>query len=1353
MTTTTQTLALPVVYTDALIGVTSWPLTSVAWSTTALVGKGGTEVVVVGGLQPAGLLPDLNQPGDALAAGAADITARFAAVWYQIQQPDVTATLRTTLQQPAGAALPDPLPLDMSVLRTYVTEAYRFARDASLLAPALADPAVTATLNAVVAHYGLSWQALGFAAGLRLLAHLVVIDDAGFTVPRYTTYTAGSSPAQMMAPGTHVGDMLADPDNLVLPLKVGTELHIPATTVTVAHGAWSAAALAEHHGLSLASLVAVNADTPSLLRPGFVFYAEGVAVEIPPLNEGDPATAASLNQVAATFAQEGVPFDAVMVVGANADQPGMFRAGAELVLNRRLVEAGWTLQSNDTGVAPSVLAQANTRTSDLFPAGSPLLTALLQLQGEDAAKAGAAPLGALARAYAVTPGDLLRHNSDLAPVKPDDGDRERAVAALGLPIAGLAAFPAAWQNKPPAKLPPGTGGITPAALADLLKRDPTLVLAANQATPDLVLPSLTLKAAQNEAAPVVITAAADSLNAVIGRFADEGVTVTIADLAQANATVPFLANGAVVLLPPADFHFACPIGRQGWRFPGTFFPLRTTLTLTRNPVLVAVGAEQSEVAIVTNQLPAQRFSDPVGAEHNAETLAGFANMVAQAIPGLQVAAGGCGDPGNADLFALSFVAGVGISQVSVTPPAPTLAGFGKQPYSFALRPLYSQVQSADAVAVAPLNPATGQLEAAKSGNYQGVNVEDWAVIWLSGLDLMATAPYATAAYLTNAVALGRLLAAKQQLVEAVANGLGVVLADQAAAAGVGSAAWNAARAVFRQRLRGGLKAAFEGGGVLQYQTAVTAPADAGTCCFVGAGVLSLDDDAARLARLGNAVLSLQNTAAGTLNFPFSMSRQSELTQVSLVPSYAVNQLETNITPVIAGFTESDRYQFVRDFNAHPPSAFQVDLGTPVVPLPNRAYPNQCALSGQNATLHPDAGNLAAALLWDYHFTVATKGAARDQLLVTVDFNRPPAARATKREPDALFAALAQYAAIETPLWALLDHLQQPDRKPDDNAVSAALETFADLAEQVSAAWSDHWATPPTAGLTEKSAPFADRGLLHSDRQARPTATQGLAPHSVHAYLVDWLTGPDGRFLTGLMLTPNFHDEPLPWPDLAIGLVTGAVVTLEGGDPLRGTRTYLLPEKIAVPVFEEVDLMFTFAQLPVAAYQSAAAAVSAQRNTRLLGQNGSLTSPAFVMRTPESVFPEPVVPLIVVNGPQEMGVWREDGAAQQIEFLLAVLFGDGEPTGELAWSIRYGYTMAQGDPPLVTLLPVALHPRAPVTATTATDLVQVTKDWRAKVNPVTTDAFWAFSLTLYSTVNPAQTRSLLELQQLIFRLEP
>ncbi len=1349
MTMPTHTVDLPVVYTDALIGVTAWPLTSIAWTLAPPAGEGalGADVTVLGALQSAGLIPDPNQPGNALAAGAADVAARFAAVWYQIQQPDVGAGLSTTLQQQPGAEQPDLLPIDMQVLRTYVTEAYRFARDVSLLDVALADPSVTPTLSAVVAHYGLGWQALGLAASSRLLAHLVVIGGDGLTVPHYTTYTAGSSPAQIMPPRARVGDMLADPDNLVLPLKVGTELHIPATTVTLEHPAWSAAALADHHGLTLASLIAANADTPGLLRPGFVFYAEGVAVEIPPLDEGDPATDASLNQIAATFAHEGVPFNAVMVVGANAERPGMFRSGAALVLNRCLVQADWTLQNNNAGVAPDDLARANTHTADLFPAGCPLLTELLQLQGEEAAKAGAAPLGALARAYAVTPGDLLRHNSALAPVVPEHGNRDRPLAALGLPVAGLASLPAAWQTNPPATLPPGTGGITPIALAGLLKRDPTSVLAANQATPNLVLPGCTLRAAPTNHAPAVTTAAADSLNAVFGRFADLGVTLTVAELVQANAGVPFLANGAVILLPPADLFLVCPIGRDRWLFPGSFFPLRTTLTLTRNPALVVAGAEHSDVATVTHCLPAQRLADPDEAE--AENLVGFAATVAQVIPGLEVVAGGHGDQQTPDLFALSFVVGAGIEKVSVTPPAPALAGYGNQPYIFALRPLYNQVQRAEAVPIAPLNPATGRLEAAKSANYQGVNVADWAAIWLSGLDLLATAPYATAAYTANPVALGRLLAARQQLADALADGLAAVLADQEnAGAAVGSPAWTAARDLVRQRLHSGLKAGYDDGAVLQYRTAVTAPADTAHHCFVGAAVLPNDDGNGRLARLGNAVLSLQNNPDGTFNVPFNMSRQDDLTQVALKPTYAVNQLETNITPVTAGYTESERLQFVRDINAHPPPGYNLSLGTPVVPLPNRSYPSQCALSSQSCSTDPNAEILAAALRWDYHFTVATKGAVHDQLLVTVDVNRPPPVLKTKRNPDALFAALAQYAVVETPLWALLDRLQQPGRKTE-SATVAALTTYADLAEQVAEAWTAHWANAPRA--LGESAATPEPGFADPNHRASPAAAPRCAPHRVHVFLVDWQIGEGGRFLTGLSLTTNHPDEGLPWPALAMVLVTGEVVTPAGGDPLRGTRTYLLPEKVAVPVFEEVDLMFTFPALSIAAYQSAAAAVSVQRNTRLLGRPGSRTSAAFVMRTPQIAFPEPVVPLVVVSRPQEMGVWQEDGAAQQIEALLAKLFGDRQPTGELAWSIRYGYTMAKGDPPLVTLLPVALHPRAPVTDTTATQLVQVTKDWRAKANPVTTDAFWVFSLSLYSSVNPAQTRTLLELQQLIFRI--
>ena len=132
--------------------------------------------------------------------------------------------------------------------------------------------------------------------------------------------------------------------------------------------------------------------------------------------------------------------------------------------------------------------------------------------------------------------------------------------------------------------------------------------------------------------------------------------------------------------------------------PGTIFPLRTWVTLARNANLVEPGFQDGDVASVTSPIAVQRDTNPAGEEDDAETLDAFAAALAEAIPGLTLATGQVyaarADDGPSDLFAVSFVATDGITEVAITPPAPAVADKGPQPYSFALRPLYPSLQSA-----------------------------------------------------------------------------------------------------------------------------------------------------------------------------------------------------------------------------------------------------------------------------------------------------------------------------------------------------------------------------------------------------------------------------------------------------------------------------------------------------------------------------------------------------------------------------------------------------------------------------------------------------------------------------------
>lgn len=1492
---------MPVCYTDAVLGVTAWPLTTVAWGVLPPdPGPSGATLALSITLQPGGLLAGGTAAGDAATATAADIASRFAAIWYQVMQPDMQLSLATSLNQPAGGA-PLALPVAITPLRAHASACYAFSNAVvAALGVALVDPAAAPTLADVISHYGVDWQALGLAAGERPLGTLVQLPPAGLLIPSYAVFVAGGTVADLVPGGRDAATILADPDNTALPLHVGTELVVtPASQTPPADGLPLAALAAALH-LTPASLVRANSARPALLAPGFVFVAEGVEVEVPA--EGEPGADASLDDIAQTFADNGVPFDAVMAAVANADRPGMFRPGITLVVDRRLIEAGWTLASNATGIATATLATLNIATIDLFPAGSPLLLAAVPTTGlQDA------PLGALARAYAVEPGDLLRHNAGLAPAPLAAGN-----SAIGLPVPGMSSLIAQTQvpripyrvragqtmtdiaalfapvdpglgltdeqalceanRAMPATLAPGqvitvagqplttqagdsfdaliaradppvtitdladaiatdtqalAGGAlllcplallqvatTPDALATRYGLSATAILSANAATPGLMVPGTVLKPSPVADEPTVAVAPDDTLNALIRRFAAAGIAVTVEDVVRANHDVAFLQAGALLLLPPAGTVLTAPFGTSGWQFPDVIFPLRTWVTLARNPALVDPalrGTPEVPGAAVQDSSPvaAARSATPERQEDGAVTLDVFAAAIEGTITGLKLATGRVlsaeRDPAPTDVWAVSFVSPGGITQVQVAPQASVPGVDGLQPLSFALRPLSNTLESDTGVQIKALDPATGGWGSSTYNDYQGIDLEVWARAWLAGLDLLCTAPYAAPAYPVAPGPLARLLAAKKLLACAVADGLSPILVVQEQSGGtIGTDAWKAAREVLYQRLLGQLVRAYDTTAILQFNATVTSPPAAATARLSGAGRLATlqapalaarqtagdDPDAWKVSQLGNAKTALGNTTSGTVSFPLDVAQPARHSAVALQPVYAINEIEFGITPVVAGYDASNWLSFVRVFDQHPPAAFSAPLGTPVVPVPLRAYPELPALVSQQAIPPQDPTTLDEALHWSYAFTYTHDSAAQDQILIEIEFNRRPpvSARFALEDGDTLFKALAQYAAVSDTLWQILARLQAPGVSSADTVLATALDTYAGLAERVAALWAAWWGVgscdaevaalgrvrPAHQGLVHPSRSAAGQRALReaaSARAAGDTRAKGDAspdadaappssgaPHEFYHYLATLGTatasveGIDVPVYATLTLQRLDADGDAAWPEITVIRADGVEVPLTGAAPVDATRVYSFPSgegAPVVPAFTRLAYRWTSPGLHIARYQNANAAVAVVRNAQLLGAGGPQTCSAFVYRTPQMGFPEPLVPLITIDTRLDIGTWTDDAATNPLTPLFNTLFDGDEQGREIMVGIRYGYTLVPSTPPIETLLPVLLHPRFEYDpASTVQSIIDAVNDWAAQAQPVTTGGLWGFVISLYSSTDPALDRPLAELQRIV-----
>lgn len=1417
-------LDLPVGYTDPVIGLSSWPQTTADFTVRAATG-GGAILSVQLAMQTGGLIPSPTEGGAAAALRAADLSERFARIYYQVMQPDVTVGLSTTLDSPAGGPVPHPAP--MAPIRSQAAAAFAFAAAAARFEPAAADPAHASTLAGLVDWYGVDWSSLASANADTPIDRLIAASEVA--VPIFAVFKAGDTVAGLCPAHLDPATVLGDPDNTALPLAAGTELIIPPRTISP-DATLSLNAIAADAKITAASLVTANQAIPALLRPGFVFRAQGVEVEIAATGAAADTT---LEAVAQAFRDNGVPYTPVMAAAASGDvTPGMFRDGARLSLDRYIVQPDETLDSNGSQATTAALVPINTATVDLFPAGAPIL-----LEAPLTAAPMPMPLGEAARVYAVEAGEILRHNAGAAPVSggpvvpgmsalPNAPTALRTpyripggvaladIAALFLPadpsltpsqglVAANAALPGtvaggrtivvAGQDLPtepgdsfddvvaradppvtldeladsiaqdeqalaadalllcpPAVLAAGDEALSPVAAGTRYGLDPGTLLGANASLGGLLVADRALAPSRTMAEPKVMTVGGDTLNAVVRRFAMLGVATTVEAVIAANPDVPLLRPEAMLLLAPPARVVEAAFGQSGWSLPAPIFPVQAWLTLARDRNLVDEafrGPEDSPGSAVRDStaVAARRSSMPERQEDGAITLDVFADLLEAAIAGLRVATGKvlsaerAADP--TDVWAVSFVDPGGITKVRLRPPATVEGAPGAQPRSFALRPLSNVLESRAGLHIRRFDPATGGYGATVTLDYQGIDLEVWARMFLADLDLFFTAPYAAPAYRIARTGLETALAAKGDLAGAVADGLSPVLeGDQGGE--IGSVNWGAAREALRQQLLVTLSRAYAAAAIIQFEAVVEAPAAAASARLSGAGrILDLRGDSAdagaetsRKAALSNAKTPL-GTGTWPVSFLLSVPDEARHRNVALDLAYAINEAEFDVRPVVEGYDSSDWLSFVHPLDRSPPPALDVDLGTPLVPIPLRSYPPLAALVSQRAVTPEAPADVDEAVHWSYVFVYRHQSAAQDRIRIELDFNLAPLMRRLSGEEDDLFGRLAQYAAIAPDLWPVFAGLADPAAGVNAAVLANAVATYAGLVREVADAWQDHW----TGGRQDRS-----RSTSAPAGAARPETYEFTAT-------LDSVVAADGNATySTLTLQRPRADGSVGWPGIVAVKDDGQEVplTLRASDD-PDVRIYDFPPG-AVEAFGPLGFELSFVHLHIASYQNASAKVWVERNAALLGEDGPQTRAAFVYRTPALAFGEPVVPLILVDSRIDIGVWTTDPATNPLGPVFDTIF-DGDPAGrQVSVAVRYGYALTPGADPIESYLPVALHPRYEYSG--VAPIIGATDAWYGENLPATAGGLWAFGISLYSSLDAALDRPLLTLNRLVSPLQ-
>lgn len=527
-------------YTDPVIGVGAWPATTAHFTVRPAQGDGGAVLTTSFSLQASTHLPAGMQRTSDSAKAAANQLSDFSKIYYQLAQSDVSYSLSTTLDTAGGN--PRALATTGSLL-TFAAGACAWLDTATRLANVYADTVLAPNLAEVSETYGVGYEGLGTANGDVPLSRIFAappispVPGTDFTIPVYAVFHDGSTIVSVTPTGGDPVAILEAGENTSLPLHTGTEIVIPSHDYAVpadppAPGLpLSLSQIAEANNITIASLVVANQTTQSLLREGFTFTCEGVEVFVTPEHPD-----VTLDDVAQTFQERGVNYDAVMVAGANALLPGMFRAGAVLVIDHYIVKVDETLSSNGTGATVAQLAQRNTTTADLFYSGTAIYVDHLAAGG-----AFAETVNDASTTYALSADQLLRFNRNvaLAPVPPVPPD------PLYLAIPGHAALPSSPSPlRIPYRLPDDA---TLDGIAGLFLGATALSLAeANEELPGVLAGGKTVTVAGQ----TVTTTDGESFSELLAAF-DPAVTLAQV-VAVIEATPGYLQSGALLLTTPAQ---------------------------------------------------------------------------------------------------------------------------------------------------------------------------------------------------------------------------------------------------------------------------------------------------------------------------------------------------------------------------------------------------------------------------------------------------------------------------------------------------------------------------------------------------------------------------------------------------------------------------------------------------------------------------------------------------------------------------------------------------------------------------------------------------------------------------------
>jgi LysM repeat protein len=542
------TTAIPVGYTDNLIGVGDWP--SIARSFKVQLVQSTAQLTVVIDPRASELVPTPSQPGDVNADTIIQIQNQYSQIYYQLIQPGITGWVVSSLNYVTdpnygnkGLAI-----ADISPLWKFAAGSYAFISGLGQMQPA--QPLNSSTPGAIIANYGIRYTELAQAN-----ANANVSGLFGTTVPVVPAYYPfvenrsidqlyGMLPKGWPKPATSAAVLLFT-ENTELLLKTGTGLIIPSLAIPTGATAptVSLQTLATNNNTTTYYIAFQNAAQTNL-QIGFEFVVEvdtdtEVAIVV-------DATNNSLNLMSAAFANQGVNITATGLADLHKDATGMFAINQTLNVNMYEVKEGDALATNSSGQTVNTLATLNYATPNIFDPG-----ALVYFGDFDGVTYGNAPLTLqqFADRYACTIELLLSSNATF--VLP-------STSTFVLP--GTLAWPAVGSN--PIFVPYTIrSNETLNAIAQRFNYDTTTVSAAmqlatvNENMPGTIQPDSVLNISVGGTSYAVNTGNENpSFASVLASLQLQAPIATLQDIVDSiGNTAGDLCAGGLFLCPPAKF--------------------------------------------------------------------------------------------------------------------------------------------------------------------------------------------------------------------------------------------------------------------------------------------------------------------------------------------------------------------------------------------------------------------------------------------------------------------------------------------------------------------------------------------------------------------------------------------------------------------------------------------------------------------------------------------------------------------------------------------------------------------------------------------------------------------------------